>query len=165
MLSFTPTFWLAIASAVGVAALIIGAATDMAYRIIPNSVPIVVALSSVGLLVTLPAGEALTTMGVAFTMFALGAAAFAARLVGGGDVKLFAAICLWAGTALFSLLIVVMTLASVAIALLMLLLERRPAVHGSQDTAGLKAPLPLGLAIAIAGVLVVMHRAALLPLN
>jgi prepilin peptidase CpaA len=163
MLSGMPAFWLAIASAVAVAALIIGAASDMASRRIPNGVPAAVALSSVALLLMLPTGEALSSVALAAALFGLGAGAFAARLVGGGDVKLLAATCLWAGTLLFSLLIVIMALASVTIALLMLLFERRPAVPGGDRLVGLKAPLPFGVAIAAGGVIVIMLRADLLP--
>ncbi len=155
-----------IASALAVAALVIGAGQDMGRRQIPDRVSIMVAASAVPLLLSLTPGEAAAHVGLALLMFALGTLAFAYRLVGGGDVKLFAAVSLWAGTALFSLLIVVMSLASVAIAVLMLLVDqlfRSPArAGGLNGSTGLKAPLPLGLAIAIAGVLVIMQRASLL---
>ena len=162
---------LAIGSALAVAALAIGAVTDMERRQIPNSISLLVAVTSLSLLAALPPAEAAAHVGLAVFMFLLGAVAFSFRLVGGGDVKLFAATMLWAGTALVSLVIVVMSLASVAIALLMLLsdqLFRRPAggiARGPTGSSGLKAPLPLGLAIAFGGVLAIMQRAAILPLG
>jgi len=157
-----------IAAALAAAALVIGAGQDIGRRQIPDRVSIMVAASALPLLMSLSPGEALGHVGLAVAMFLLGTVAFAYRLVGGGDVKLFAVVSLWAGLSLFSLLIVIMSLASVAIAVLMLIFDqlfRSPARAGGLGAStGLKAPLPLGLAIAIAGVFVIMQHAALLPI-
>ncbi len=156
---------LAAASALAVAALVTAAATDIAHRRISNRVVLVVAFSSLALLFSLPPADAAASIGLALAVFVGGTAAFAWRLVGGGDVKLLAATALWVGTSLFSLFIVVLSLASVAIALCMLAGERwvrRTVPSGLSPETGLRAPLPLGVAIAVAGIVAILVRANLL---
>lgn len=94
--------------------------------------------------------------GVALAAFALGALLFAARLMGGGDVKLIAAVGLWAGPALALQSLLVMALAGGALALTLLAfgaVRTRLAIAGfaAPEGAWKSQPLPYGVAIAIAG--------------
>ena len=74
-------------------------------------------------------------------------------LVGGGDVKLAAAIALWAGPAFLSEFAFVTALAGVALAAVMLSPLRRlmPRRAGDEAAGGLKQPMPFGAPLAAGG--------------
>lgn len=91
-------------SGAAIALFLAAALSDAARRTIPN--PVVVALALVGvarIALGMTAGEGLGAAGLdviaALAVFAAGAAAFAAGMLGGGDAKLLAAGALWIGTA------------------------------------------------------------------
>jgi prepilin peptidase CpaA len=88
----------------------------------------------------------------AIVLFA-GAALFARNLLGGGDVKLSAAIALWAGPALFPDFALTTGLAGAALAVVMLSPLRRwmPASPHSARAGGLKQPMPFGVPLAVGG--------------
>jgi prepilin peptidase CpaA len=111
----------------------------------------------------------------ASVIFGLGFALFAARLMGGGDVKLLTVTALWAGPALLPELLVTTTMCGGLIAMALL------TPHGAwlearvQDAAGLShlrvsvepggrrrnRPMPYGVAIALGGLVVAGHLAGL----
>lgn len=102
-------------------ALVAAAAIDDLRRLrIPNILPL--ALLALYPVHVLSAGQPvawLPALGVAALTFALGLAAFAAGHVGGGDVKLLAAVALWAGPGLILPLLAVTALIGGALALVM----------------------------------------------
>ena len=83
-------------------------------------------------------------LGVAIIVFGLFAAAFHLGMMGGGDVKLIAALSLWFPFAQFAHLLVIMSLAGGAVTVA-LLIEKR--------WKNKEVEVPYGVAIAIAGLL------------
>lgn len=79
-------------------------------------------------------------------VLALFAAAFAIGMMGGGDVKLIAALALWLPVVPFLNLLIVMSLAGGAVTLLMLVERRVRPREGALE-------IPYGVAIAFAGLL------------
>lgn len=86
-------------------------------------------------------------LGVALLAFALFAGAFYLRQMGGGDVKLIGALALWLPVGPLTMMIVIMSLAGGAITLAMLIEKRL-------KKSGQVPEIPYGVAIAIAGLLV-----------
>lgn len=97
-------------------------------------------------------------------VFAGGAMLFACRILGGGDVKLLAAMALWCGLHLLVPLIFLTALIGGAFGLIVLGL-RRPLVQTTilavlrrlPDFLHEKTPIPYGIPIAIAGVMLAPH--------
>ncbi|TKD53070.1 A24 family peptidase [Sphingomonas baiyangensis] len=85
-------------------------------------------------------------IGVAIGVFALFAAAFAAGMMGGGDVKMIAALALWFPLGAFFDLLLLMSVLGGAITLAMLIEHRRAQKPGSPE-------IPYGVAIACAALL------------
>lgn len=137
--------------------LVWAAASDVGRYTIPNAA--VLTLSALFIpyaMLVLSPGLIFAHAGVALAAFAFGAGLFALKVMGGGDVKLIAAVGLWAGPALALQSLLIMALAGGALALAMLVLSAvrtRLAIAGfAAPCAPLKSqPLPYGLAIAIAG--------------
>jgi prepilin peptidase CpaA len=142
-----------VATAAAAAALVAAAGRDLAERLLPDRLTL--AVLAAGLLHLAPLGPAvlLAHLAVAGLVFLAGALLFGRSLVGGGDVKLGAAAALWAGPAHFPLFAATMSLTTLLLAGL-LLLERRLAggPHAALPT------LPLGVAIAAAGLAVIAVR-------
>lgn len=138
-------------------ALLWAAASDAMRFTIPNGA--VLALAALFLpyaLIELSPLAILAHAGVALTAFAIGAGLFALRVMGGGDVKLIAAVGLWAGPALALPSLLMMALAGGALALCMIAINAvrlRLAVAGLATPGPMlkSLPLPYGLAIATAG--------------
>lgn len=85
---------------------------------------------------------------LAATVFALFAAAFSLGVMGGGDVKLIAALALWFPWREFAQLLVVMSWAGGAVTLAML------ADSWRRRAGGAAVEVPYGVAIAVAGLAV-----------
>ena len=161
--------------------LMLAAITDLRERRIPNwltaGVALLYPLYALVSPVPLPW---LAAAGIALGMFALGALLFAKALIGGGDVKLIAAVSLWAGPELLPLFGLVTTLAGGGLALAVLahrraqnlmpgLFVRWPVLAGvraattttSDPTATAPSPttatLPYGVAIAAGGVAIIIE--------
>lgn len=142
------------------AALLAGAAwTDLRTRRIPNGI-----VASTGLLwlpfaLTLPLPTAGLALGLAMAVLLAGMGAWSAGWFGAGDVKLLAALSLWAGPAHLLPLLLVIAVSGGVLAIAMLLARRlcavMPVVLGTawvgtgRDPASLS--LPYGLAIAAGG--------------
>jgi prepilin peptidase CpaA len=165
--------------------LVLAALTDLRERRIPNWMtggtaalyPLYIALS--------PTPVAwIGSLGLAVLVFLGGLGLFARQIMGGGDVKLIAAISLWAGLDQFVLFALVTALAGGALGLICLwprqwsgLIQAHltglglaapagrpnaePAASGSEPPAAESAPgpitLPYGIAIAAGGVAVVVQ--------
>jgi prepilin peptidase CpaA len=84
--------------------------------------------------------------GLALVVFALFAAAFHFRMMGGGDVKMIAALALWFPFGPLVTMLIVMSLAGGAITLLMVI-DRKLRRQSAQPE------IPYGIAIAIAALL------------
>lgn len=166
------TLNLAIAIVFGMLAL--AAASDVASRRIPNSLPAIVAASFLAASVASP--ERVDLIGglwVSGLIFAVGFVGFAFGKIGGGDVKLMAAMGLWAGPAAAMDFLVITGLAGGALALLYLLPEVANALAWLRMAAERRVPalralaaqttvqthgLPYGVAIAAGGIFVLWSR-------
>jgi prepilin peptidase CpaA len=150
---------------IGFAVLVITAAiTDVRRLIIPNRVcAAIVGLYPVYVLLAPNPVAYGWAAGIALGVFAIGALLFAARLVGGGDVKFLSAVVLWAGPEHVIDLLMVMALAGGLIALFMIIARGDLAALGlrvfalatgqkSPDSGGAK--VPYGAAISVGGLYV-----------
>ena len=90
-------------------------------------------------------------VGMALAVFALLAAAFYAGMMGGGDVKLAAALTLWLSPASTVKFLVLMSIAGGVLTLLLL------AAHRLRRKAGRPA-IPYGVAIAFGGLAILAQR-------
>jgi prepilin peptidase CpaA len=149
-----------------VAAFAVAAASDLRRYVIPDTcslVPLAAFCAFAATGATAGAWPLHLAMGV--LVFLAGAGLFAAGVLGGGDVKLFAAGAVWAGIDLFGAYALVMALAGllvVAAVAARVLLQRRAApadgeADGSVPLA--RQPVPYGIAIAAGAVFVLAHRA------
>ena len=90
-------------------------------------------------------------IGVALLVFGLLALAFAAGMMGGGDVKLAAAVALWFPPLATVKMLVVMSIAGGVLTLLILLIHRARAQQG-------RPKIPYGVAIAAGGWAILAER-------
>ena len=166
--------------------LALAALTDLRERRIPNWLTAGTAALYAVYLVLSPVPIAWpAALGLALLVGAVGVALFARQLIGGGDVKLIAAMTLWAGLEHFAVFAIVTALTGGALALAALWLQRwNPLIQahlagfglataGHRDGAaragepGASEPpeaakpvpvtLPYGIAIAVGGVAVVIE--------
>ncbi|MGH6945299.1 MAG: A24 family peptidase [Geminicoccaceae bacterium] len=161
--------------------LVLAALTDLRERRIPNWLNgCVAALYPLYVLASPTPVAWPTALGLAALVFLLGLALFARELIGGGDVKLIAAVSLWAGLDLFTLFALVTTLVGGALALITLWYRRWSGViqahlaglglatvtgaagravadQGAEPGAPARATLPYGIAIAAGGVAVLVE--------
>ena len=162
------------AIAVVLAMIAFAAVSDVASRRIPNSVSIIVAASF--LAAALGAPEKVDLLGglwVGAAILAVGFVLFAFGKIGGGDVKLLAALGLWAGPAAAMDFLVVTGFAGGGLAILYLMPEsvnlfawlrvaaerRLPALAGAGAPAGVRTHgLPYGVAIGVGGFFVLWTR-------
>lgn len=103
----------------------------------------------------------LFSLGISVAVLLLGFVLFALKYLGGGDVKLFSAVCLWAGPALFVDFLIVTTFTGGVIAISMWLHHRMSAVLpflpqglSCDSETFSKKPMPYGAAIALGAVYV-----------
>lgn len=142
------------------AILIYGGLCDIATYRIPNwlSVTLVACFPIAAWTGGLPVSEILMHFAAGVTIFAVGTALFALRLLGGGDVKLLAAAAVWTGFSLLGPFLLVMAFAGGAMALILLVARRLPLAKLRRHKgwgARLLSPsgkIPYGAAIAIAGI-------------
>jgi Flp pilus assembly protein protease CpaA len=158
------------------ALLVAAAATDLAARIIPNRIPLL--LLALGLALHLAQGTLLPGLAVAGVVFALLLLAWHFGAMGGGDVKLLAATAFCVAPVAVPVLIMRVALAGGVLGLAYLVARRAvpmpagmPAPRTARSFAaeclalparvlraerwriGRHAPLPYGIAIAIGGLL------------
>lgn len=159
--------------------LILAALTDLRERRIPNWLNgAVVALYPVHVLVAPAAIAWPTAVALALVVLLLGLALFARDLIGGGDVKLIAAVSLWAGPDQLMPFLLVTTLTGGALCLITLWFQRwglmvqaylatlgvampgggAPRLpDGAADPSGASTTLPYGVAIAAGGIAVIIE--------
>lgn len=156
-----PVLGLAVAggAAAAAAALVTVAATDFGARRIANRAVLVVAAGALPMLVSLGPAAASGHAALAALLFLIGLAAFRARLVGGGDVKLLAAVGLWAGPDGLALHLLVQALVTLLLVPL-LLLGGQVAAGGAPGVAPAtpRPTVPLGVAIAAGGLAIILSR-------
>ena len=149
--------------------LIVAAVTDAMSYLIPNwiSVALVVLfLVSAGL-----GGGALVSIlphiWTALATFAVGCAIFAFRLMGGGDVKLWAAIALWLGPDLILPHAVLVALLGglFGVAIFAARLARERLKPRPTFSAVSKSPVPYGIAIAAAALVLLPQIKGVAPLH
>jgi prepilin peptidase CpaA len=134
--------------------LVIAATGDIRSRRIPNKLNLAIALLAVPFWVLSgyalwPDITAQVALGVgAFLLFAL---LFQLGMMGGGDVKLLAALALWLPLASLVKLVVIMSLAGGVLTLLMLVRHKATKSEG-------KLEVPYGVAIAFAGMWLIGER-------
>jgi prepilin peptidase CpaA len=153
---------------------------DICERRIPNRLTgALAALYPVYVLASPTPVAWLAALGLAALVFAVGLGLFARALIGGGDVKLLAALSLWAGPEQFVWFFLVTTLAGGVLSLISLwyrrwgfLVEARLATRGlATPSAVPDAPtggapdrantLPYGVAIAAGGIAIILELAKL----
>jgi prepilin peptidase CpaA len=156
--------WIAIFAVT--AALVAAAITDAATYLIPHRYPAVVALAFAFYAIGKPAPVWLHGAAAAAALLAIGILLFDRGVLGGGDVKLLAAVALWAGFDQLPLMLMVTSLAGGALALAHLsplgrLMPARPGTPAESDLRSrLHQPIPFGVAIATGGVAVALARFA-----
>jgi prepilin peptidase CpaA len=148
-----------------IAALLAAALSDALSYTIPNRCPLLVVAAFAAHSIGAAPAATLSSLLAAAAVFAVGLALFARGWLGGGDVKLIAAVALWAGPGELPDFLLVASLAGGGVALLYLSPLRRllplpcgaPAdgPHGGpgdEDAApAMRQPIPYGLAIAVGG--------------
>lgn len=103
--------------------------------------------------------DAAIQVGVAAAVFAVLAATFYLGMMGGGDVKLAAAIALWFKPLVTLKFLVVMSLAGGLLTLLVLLIHRkRGKPPMDSDAPAAKPEVPYGVAIAIGALWILAQR-------
>src|SRR4051794_16677394 len=127
--------------------LVAAAALDWRSRIIPNWLNAAIALGAIPfwLATRTPLWpDAAIHLAVAAGLFALFALAFHLGMMGGGDVKMLAALALWLPPLAVVQLLLIMSLAGGALTLAMVVRHRLSKAEGALE-------IPYGIAIAFAG--------------
>jgi prepilin peptidase CpaA len=131
-----------------------GAVCDWRSRTIPNGLNAAIALGAIPFwwasgLHLWP--DVALHLGVAAGLFAIFALAFQLGLMGGGDVKMLAAVALWLPLSAVLQLLVIMSLAGGVLTLAMLIPHRLRKAAGQPE-------IPYGIAIAFAGMWLISER-------
>jgi prepilin peptidase CpaA len=147
--------------------LAIAAYTDVTRRIIPNWIPITLILLFIAASAFRPIDSSIVySFLVAAAVFTVLAVAFAFNVLGGGDVKLMAAVALWVGLAGILEFFLITAMVGGALALGMIAYQRLALVFpialpaGSAGTGAPAPTLPYGVAIAAAGCIVMIAQHA-----
>jgi len=148
-----------------VMAMIYGAASDLGRFMLPNWVSLLVAAAflAAAWAAGLDVQQIAVSLGIGLACLAVGIAAFALGVFGGGDIKLFAAGAIWTGWSAFAPYVMAVVVAGGILSLILLLFRRLPL--GSRltkvDWIGAlhrpTGPVPYGVAIA-AGTVVSLPR-------
>jgi prepilin peptidase CpaA len=136
------------------AALVAAAVGDIRTRTISNRLNIAIALAAIPFWYVSEVAlwpDVAIRIGVAAGVFAFFAAAFALGMMGGGDVKLLAALSLWLPPAAVVVLLVLMSLAGGALTLAMAIRHR---IARREE----KLEIPYGVAIAFGGLWLIGER-------
>jgi len=136
------------------AALALAALRDWRSRTIPNWLNAFIALLAIPFWWSIGLSlwpDAAMQVGVAAAVFALFAAAFAMGAMGGGDVKMVAALALWLPAGAVLKLLVIMSIAGGALTVAMLIRQRMAKSPGALE-------IPYGIAIAFGGLWLISER-------
>jgi len=141
-----------------ITALILAAISDIKRYIIPNWIVVAILLSYIISAIFMPIGYIFSGFIVGIVVFSVGSVLFSLGLMGGGDVKLLAAVSLWAGVAHVVAFMLVTSLCGAALGVIMLSPLRRlmppPSEGALRLTGANRTPMPFGAAIAFGGVFV-----------
>lgn len=144
-------------------ALVAAALSDATTYLIPNRYAAAIAAAFPVYALGKPLDVWLSGLLAAILLLSVGTALFARRLLGGGDVKLLAAVGLWSGFAQLPLLLMATALAggALAIAYLSPMQNFLPLRSGGSAVRGdlcsrLQEPIPFGIAIAFGGICVAL---------
>ena len=167
MTPFSPVV-MALALIVAAAALLWAATSDVRFYRIPNRASAAVGCAFLVMAPEMRPAFLVGGVAVGVGVFAFGALLFARRLMGGGDVKLLAAIALWCGPTFLTPFALVTSLAGAGLAAVMLspLARRLPApprngwAAAGSDAGALRQPVPFAVAIAVGGLWVLGRYAA-----
>lgn len=139
-----------IASATFCGFLALAAASDLRSRRIPNLLCVALALAALVLAWPVSQAEWLSRAGSALTVGSAALALYLVRGMGGGDVKLLAAVALWIPMGGLPLFVTALAAAGTAQALAVLAVRRREtAVAGAAPAA--HADMPYAVSVAVAG--------------
>ena len=132
--------------------LVVAMVTDLRSRIIPNLLNILIALAALGwwLAMGFSGEQVVVQLVMATIVLILFAAAYAIGMMGGGDVKLLAALALWFSLAQFLTILVWMAIGGGALTLAMIVQHRLRKLPGRPE-------IPYGVAIAGAALLVLTN--------
>src|SRR5271165_180357 len=152
------SFPLHLVALAGFAALMTAAAVEDVRRlVIPNAIVVGLCVLWPLQLASAPAISLVGTAGAALcaaAVFAAGALLFSRGLMGGGDVKLLAAATLWAGPATTPALLIVTAVLGGLLTLALLSSLALRAVFAPAAGAAKRVPVPYGVAIAGAALIV-----------
>jgi prepilin peptidase CpaA len=143
-----------IAVAVLAAMLIVAATGDLRTRTIPNRLNAAIALAAIPFWIFSGLSfwpEIVSQIAVAMIVFLLFAIAFRFGAMGGGDVKMVAALALWLPAGAVLKLLVIMSLAGGVLTMVMLLRHRAAKKGGELE-------IPYGVAIAFGGFWLIGER-------
>jgi prepilin peptidase CpaA len=149
------------ALAVAAVALIAAAVADLRFYQIPNRHAVAVALAFLLFALGADLDETLSALAVGAAVFALGIVLFARSWLGGGDVKLLAAVALWTPPPLLAGFALATSLAGAGLSIVMLTPLRRclpPPPASLAHERGLRQPVPFAIAIATGGLFVLLKR-------
>jgi prepilin peptidase CpaA len=140
------------------ALLIWAAFSDMQRYVIPNRICLSLLVLYPGYAIGLAPSEVGIAAAIALGVFVIGAGLFSFGIMGGGDVKLLAAVSLWAGGAYFPTFVVLTSAAGGVLALWWSPLLRRffPTTTVAKAANGRPA-IPYGVAIAAGGLFVAVN--------
>lgn len=134
---------------------------DWRRYIIPNRLNAAIAALYLPYALTAPTADPFWSLAVATVVLVLGIAAFAFGWFGGGDVKLLAAVSLWAGTSHLALLLLVTAVAGGLVALAVLCRPLLQRLASGPTEAPASRDVPYGVAISIGGIAVASQLLAL----
>ena len=142
---------------------VVAAVSDLRRYLIPNWIPAAIALLWCVWALVVPV-DPVASLIVGVGVFAAGTVLFAFRAFGGGDVKLLAAVALWAGFPEVLTLIFQIAVAGGVLSLLWMLSGRvrvALAYYGVPVSSETPAQVPYGVAIAAGGLIMAARLAGL----
>jgi prepilin peptidase CpaA len=150
------------------AALAWSAVSDIRTYQIPNTASALIVISYIVFAFCVPSAPRLGALAVCLAVFAVGLFLFVRGSMGGGDVKLLAAVSVWSGPHLLAAFAIVTGLVGALLAGLLLsplrnIMPRAPEeVTAGAGLAALRQPMPYGVAIAVGGLFVLSQQSTLL---
>jgi prepilin peptidase CpaA len=157
--------WIALIAVIQIPLLLRAAMTDIAARIIPNKICVLLAIAAMARLPFFQPAQLISSVGMTALLFAVLFILHVRNYLGGGDVKLLSALAIGLSFASLMQLLTVVSLAGGVIAILHLALRSLPRpssppvgssflrrIYAIERWRNLRrAPLPYGVAIAAGG--------------
>ena len=130
--------------------------SDIRSLEIPNRISIIIAASFLpaALITSLPGSLVALHYGIGIGIFTVGAFLFSRGLVGGGDVKLLSAVCIWFPISILGKYLIAVALLGGLLGVVTIIARKVPALNNTlpwlTDGKVSEQPIPYGVAIAIA---------------